>query len=118
MASRRRVSACAITLRDFTPLEKLAFIAGWSPRRPWDPSSRPLDCRWTTWDAYLGDWQQVRDELHALQASRGCPTEFFADAALAFRERFGARALEQADYYALRAFEVEQRRGGGHAWPR
>lgn len=57
-----------------------------------------------TWTEYLADYESIRDQLFAKFRS-GARADFptpFADLALQFRERFGAKSLDEASYETIK----------------
>lgn len=62
-----------VTLDSFSPTELLDFGCGWSPLgsrgEPWaDNPERQARERWATWQEFLSDWEQVRDEWRASES--------------------------------------------------
>lgn len=61
MPRKPRPQRKPVTLRlhDFLPHEQLRFLVAWEPPTTVFESERS---RWQTWEAFMRDWQAVRDE--------------------------------------------------------
>ncbi len=70
----------ALTLDSFTLPELLSFSAAWHPPRA---GELPMG-RWTTWGAFLSDWQAIRAEYYLDDwGEHQAPAGAFADRILA-----------------------------------
>lgn len=71
-------------LDDIPPAHLLRFLAGWHPPTTPFEASRS---RWQTWDEYLGEYEQVRDEFLSSDFCEGRDEPPFAEVKLReFRE--------------------------------
>jgi hypothetical protein len=88
-------------LREFSLVEKMAFVSSWFPPNQHEhPMRQWASCRWTSWDSYIRDYLAVRDEARDHFPQLGRP--LFAERVLAYRERHGAEALSRASYTDIR----------------
>jgi ADP-heptose:LPS heptosyltransferase len=101
---RPKTRARSLRLDDLSLYDLLCFQAAWKP--PSCAADRSSS-RWLTWDEFLTEYQQIREELRAAFPDHGEPD--FAEQVLTFATRHGIHALESLSYDELRARIMEAR---------
>jgi hypothetical protein len=97
-----KASSPSVTVADLSLAEKMGLVVGWLPpggSEPGGSEPRPRSwntCRWRSWREYLDAFAAVEAELYERFAHARRP--IFAERARAYRERFGAEALDRAAY--------------------